>query len=141
MITKTGSAHWQGTLRDGKGTVSTQSGALTAQPYGFAMRFGETPGTNPEELIGAAHAACFSMALSGELAKAGISDVAIDTVARIRMEKDGAGFTIRASELQVSVQGAGDREAIRKAAEAAKAGCPVSRALAALDIGMELTVR
>lgn len=141
MIVKSGSAHWEGSLRDGKGTVSTQSGALGAEPYGFGTRFEERPGTNPEELIGAAHAACFSMALAGGLAKAGISDIVIDTTAKVSMEAHAGGFTIRSSMLQVTVQGGGDREVIRRAAEEAKAGCPVSRALGALEIGMNLTVR
>ena len=83
MIVNSGSAKWQGGLRDGKGVVSTQSGALSDQPYGFATRFEGKPGTNPEELIGAAHAACFSMALSMILAEAGVSEVSIETSSQI----------------------------------------------------------
>lgn len=139
MIVKSGSAHWEGALKDGKGTVSSESGALAAQPYGFNTRFEGRPGTNPEELIGAAHAACFSMALSAGLADAGVQDVKIDTTAKVTMVKEGDGFTIKESMLHVRVQGKGDEAVIRKAAESAKTGCPVSRVLAC-DLGMELTV-
>ncbi|MPL73150.1 Peroxiredoxin OsmC [bioreactor metagenome] len=139
MILKTGSAHWEGSIREGSGSISTQSGALAAQPYGFAARFEGRPGTNPEELIAAAHAACFSMALSGGLAAAGVGDVVIDTVATVKMEKQEAGFAITASMLRVRVSGAGTPEVIRAAAEAAKAGCPVSKVLSC-EVGMELEI-
>ncbi|HEY0214416.1 MAG TPA: OsmC family protein [Paenirhodobacter sp.] len=139
MIVKSGSAHWQGPIRTGKGKISTQSGALSDQPYGFNTRFEDKPGTNPEELIAAAHAACFSMALSGGLEQAGITDVTIDTQAKVSMDKDAGGFTIKSSILQVTVSGTRDHEAIRKAAEAAKAGCPVSRVLSC-EVGMTLTI-
>lgn len=140
MIVKTGSAHWEGPIKDGKGTVSTQSGALSAQPYGFNTRFEDAPGTNPEELIGAAHAACFSMALSGQLAGENITDAVIDTKADISMAKEGDGFTVKSSVLTVTVSGSGDAETIRKCAETAKANCPISKLLNA-DISMELTVK
>lgn len=139
MITKTGSAVWQGEIRTGKGEVSTESGALSSQPYGFNTRFEGAPGTNPEELIGAAHAACFSMALSKELAEAGVSDVRIESSAAITLEKDGAGFAITKAALKSRVQGQGDEAAIRKAADAAKAGCPVSKLLKA-EITLDLTI-
>ena len=139
MITKTGSAKWQGGLKDGKGEVSTESGALSAQPYGFATRFEDKAGTNPEELIGAAHAACFSMALSKALADAGVGDVSIETSSAISLDKDGDGFAIKTAALSATVSGSGDRAAIEKAAEGAKAGCPVSKLLNA-EITLDLTV-
>ena len=139
MITKTGSAVWQGEIRTGKGEVSTESGALKSQPYGFNTRFEGKPGTNPEELIGAAHAACFSMALSKELAEAGFTDARIESSSAVTLEKDGAGFSITKVALTSRVQGQGDEGAIRKAAEAAKSGCPVSKLLKA-EITLDLTV-
>lgn len=139
MITKTGSAVWQGEIRTGKGEVSTESGALKSQPYGFNTRFEGKPGTNPEELIGAAHAACFSMALSKELAEAGVTNARIESSSAVTLEKDGAGFSITKVALKSRVQGQGDESAIRKAAEAAKSGCPVSKLLKA-EITLDLTV-
>lgn len=138
-ITKTGSARWQGGIKDGKGEVSTESGALSALPYGFNTRFEDQPGTNPEELIGAAHAACFSMALSGQLEKAGVRDARIESSSAITLEKQGDGFTITKAHLTARVSGQGDESAIRQAAEAAKAGCPVSKVLNA-EVTMDLTV-
>ncbi|TWI37173.1 OsmC family protein [Paracoccus sulfuroxidans] len=139
-IYKSGSAKWQGDLRSGKGAVSSQSGALSDQPYGFNTRFEDKPGTNPEELIGAAHAACFSMALSAQLAAAGITDVTIETSSRIGLDKEGDGFTITTAHLTTRVTGNGDRAKIEEAAKAAEKGCPVSKVLNAkvtmdLDIG------
>lgn len=93
-IHKKGQAHWEGDLKSGKGTVSTESGALSQQPYGFNTRFEGVKGTNPEELIGAAHAACFSMALSLMLSEAGYTATAIDTVAVVTLDKSGGGFAI-----------------------------------------------
>lgn len=139
MFTRTGSAVWQGEIRTGKGEVSTESGALKDQPYGFNTRFEDQPGTNPEELIGAAHAACFSMALSGQLGEAGVTDVRIESSSAVTIEKDGAGFTITRAALKCRVQGQGDEAAIRRAAEAAKAGCPVSKLLKA-EITLDLTI-
>lgn len=138
-ITRTGSAKWQGGIKDGKGEVSTESGALSAQPYGFAMRFEGAKGTNPEELIGAAHAACFSMALSGQLEKAGVRNARIESSSAVTIEKDGDGFTITKAHLTTRVSGEGDKAAIREAAEAAKTGCPVSKLLNA-EVTMDLTV-
>ncbi|WBU65276.1 OsmC family protein [Paracoccus aerodenitrificans] len=139
MITKTGSAKWQGAIKDGKGEVSTQSSALSSQPYGFATRFEDKPGTNPEELIGAAHASCFAMALSKELQEAGVTDVTIEASSAISMDKDGDGFAIKTAALTATVTGNGDRDAIRKAAEGAKSGCPVSKLLNA-DVTLDLKI-
>ena len=139
MITKTGSAHWQGALKDGKGTVSTGSGALTDQPYGFATRFEDKPGTNPEELIGAAHASCFSMALSKALGDAGITGVDIRSTSTITLDRDGGGFSITKAHLATEISGDGDADRIRALAEEAKAGCPVSRVLNA-EITLQVTV-
>lgn len=136
-ITKTGSARWQGGIKDGKGEVSTESGALSGLAYGFNTRFEGAPGTNPEELIGAAHAACFSMALSGQLEKAGVTDARIETSSAVSIEKDGEGFTIKKVHLTTKVSGQGDEAAIRQAAEAAKVGCPVSKVLNA-EVTMDL---
>lgn len=138
-ITKSGSAKWQGGIKDGKGVVSTESGVLSGQPYGFNTRFEDGRGTNPEELIGAAHAACFSMALSGQLEKAGVKDARIETTAAVTLEKQGDGFTVTKVHLTTQVSGEGDEADIRKAADAAKAGCPISKLLNA-DITMALTV-
>lgn len=138
-ITKSGSAKWQGGIKDGKGEVSTESGVLSDQPYGFNTRFEDGNGTNPEELIGAAHAACFSMALSGQLEKAGVKDARIETTAAVTLEKQGDGFTVTKVQLTTQVSGQGDEADIRKAADAAKAGCPISKLLNA-DITMDLTV-
>jgi osmotically inducible protein OsmC len=127
---RTASAVWEGGLRDGKGKLSTASGVLSNTQYSFATRFEDGIGTNPEELIAAAHAGCFSMALSGQLANAGMTARSIQTQATLTMEKTDAGFTITAVHLDVSaaIPGA-DAAAFAKAAENAKAGCPVSRAL------------
>ncbi|HEY0106982.1 MAG TPA: OsmC family peroxiredoxin [Rhizomicrobium sp.] len=128
-----GSAHWSGDLRTGKGTISTESGALAAIPYAFATRFGEQKGTNPEEIIGAAHAACFSMALSAELAKAHIAATAIDTISIVELaQAAGGGFEIPAVHLTVTVSAPGaDRAIVEAATNTAKANCPVSKVLRA----------
>ncbi|WP_305799904.1 OsmC family peroxiredoxin [Paracoccus sp. Z118] len=138
MTTRTGSAKWQGTIKEGKGQVSTESGVLDSA-YGFNTRFGDQKGTNPEELIGAAHAACFSMALSGQLEQAGVTDVTIESSSAVTIEKQEAGFTITKAHLTTRISGQGDEAAIRKAAEAAKTGCPVSKVLNA-EVTMDLTV-
>jgi osmotically inducible protein OsmC len=124
------SAEWNGGLKDGKGTVSTESGVLTNSPYSFGTRFENAKGTNPEELIAAAHAGCFSMALSAELGKAGITPESIRTTAAVTLEKVGEGFSVTSSQLEVvgRIPG-GDRAAFQKAADAAKAGCPISKLL------------
>jgi lipoyl-dependent peroxiredoxin len=125
-----GSAHWEGGLKDGKGTVSTASGVLSNTQYSFATRFENGAGTNPEELIAAAHAGCFSMALSGQLENAGMKAQSIDTKAAVTMEKTDAGFTITAVHLDVTVKIPGaDKAKFDTAAQNAKAGCPVSRVL------------
>jgi len=127
---KTASAHWQGGIKDGKGTISTQSGALKSAPYGFNTRFEDQPGTNPEELLGAAHAGCFSMALSKELGEAGMTAERIDTQAEVTLDKAEGGFSITAVHLTLKARIPGaDRAAFEKAVETAKNGCPVSKVL------------
>lgn len=127
---RTATAHWGGGLKDGRGTVSTQSGVLEKTQYSFATRFENGIGTNPEELIAAAHAGCFSMALSAELGKSGLTPEAIDTRATLNFEKTDAGFTITAIHLDVEVKVPGaDPQKFQEIAEAAKKGCPVSRVL------------
>jgi osmotically inducible protein OsmC len=127
---RTASAHWQGGLKDGRGTVSTASGVLSQTQYSFSTRFENGAGTNPEELIAAAHAGCFSMALSAQLDSAGLKAEAIDTKAALTLEKTDAGFTITKIhlELRAKIPNADDA-AFQKAAADAKAGCPVSRVL------------
>ncbi len=124
------SARWNGGLKDGKGTVSSASGVLSNTPYSFSTRFENQPGTNPEELIAAAHAGCFSMALSAQLGNANMKPEQIDTNATLTMEKTDAGFTITAIHLDVKARVPGASQAdFDKAAQNAKAGCPVSRVL------------
>jgi osmotically inducible protein OsmC len=127
---RSGSAVWRGGLKDGAGTVSTESGALKEKPYSFAARFESGQGTNPEELIGAAHAGCYSMALSGILGESKMTAEAIETTATVTLEKTDAGFTVTAVHLTVAatIPGA-DAAAFQAAAEKAKAGCPISRLL------------
>ncbi|GAN71191.1 OsmC family protein [Acetobacter syzygii] len=127
-IVKHGSAHWEGAIKTGKGTVSTQSGALDRQPYGFNTRFEGQPGTNPEELLGAAHAACFSMALSLILGNAGLTATSIDTQADVTLSKTDAGFEIAsvALTLKANIPGA-TQEQFLELANQAKEGCPVSK--------------
>ena len=129
---RTASAHWSGGLKDGKGTVSTQSGVLNQTQYSFSTRFENGVGTNPEELIAAAHAGCFSMALSAELGKAGMTAESIDTNATLTLDKTDAGFTITAMHLEVKVKIPGaDKAKFDEAAQNAEKGCPVSRVLKA----------
>ena len=125
-----GSAVWKGGLKDGKGTISTGSGVLSNTQYGFNTRFENGPGTNPEELIAAAHAGCFSMALSKELGDAGMVAESIKTTAAVTLEKVDAGFAITAVHLDLiaKIPGA-DRQKFEAAANQAKAGCPVSKVL------------
>ncbi|WP_313738913.1 OsmC family protein [Pseudomonas sp.] len=127
---KTASAVWQGGIKDGKGTISTQSGSLKENPYGFNTRFEDVPGTNPEELIGAAHAGCFSMALSLMLGEAKLTPERIDTKAEVTLEKQGEGFAITAVHLilKAKVPGATE-EQFKEIANKAKEGCPVSKVL------------
>jgi osmotically inducible protein OsmC len=125
-----GSAVWNGGLKDGKGTVSTASGILNNAPYSFVTRFENEKGTNPEELIGAAHAGCFSMALSGQLNSAGLKPERITTEATVTLEKLEAGFAITTVHLQVSARVPGaTQDQFNTAANNAKAGCPVSKLL------------
>jgi len=126
------SAVWKGGLKDGKGAVSSDSGVLNSTPYSFATRFENTPGTNPEELIAAAHAACFSMALSAQLTAANLTPASIETAAALTLQKLEAGWAITDVHLDVvgRVPGADDA-AFQKAAENAKSGCPVSKVLKA----------
>lgn len=125
---RTGSAVWKGGLKDGKGTVSTELGVLDAVAYSFAKRFGEEKGTNPEELLGAAHAACFSMALSAVLGEAGLTAEELSTSAAVTVVPADGGFSITRVDLtlRAKIPGATD-EAFQKAAAGAKAGCPVSK--------------
>ncbi len=126
------SAQWRGGLKDGKGTVSTASGALKGVPYNFSMRFGDEPGTNPEELVAAAHAGCFSMALSAELEKAGYRADSVETKATLDFEKTDAGWTAKSIHLDVAAKVPGaDPAKFQAAADAAKKGCPISRLLKA----------
>ncbi|MBF8644915.1 MULTISPECIES: OsmC family protein [Pseudomonas] len=127
---KTASAIWQGGLKDGKGLLSTESGALKQNPYGFNTRFEGSPGTNPEELIGAAHAGCFSMALSMMLGEAGFTPDRIDTAAEVTLDKQADGFAITAVHLvlRAKVPGASEVQFL-EIADKAKAGCPVSKVL------------
>jgi osmotically inducible protein OsmC len=124
------SAVWQGGLKDGKGTISTDSGVLSDTQYSFSTRFENGKGTNPEELIGAAHAGCFSMALSGQLGNAGLVAESIRTEATVSMEKTEAGFTVTEVHLDVRARIPGaSQEAFEEAAKKAKEGCPISRLL------------
>jgi osmotically inducible protein OsmC len=123
-----GSALWQGTIREGKGTVSTESGALKSAPYSFTSRFEHGAGTNPEELLGAAHAGCFSMALSGQLGGEKLTAESIATTATVTVEKGESGFSITHVHLAVEAKIAGtDQATFERLAGAAKAGCPVSK--------------
>jgi len=127
---RTASAHWEGGLKDGKGTVSSASGVLSNTQYSFSTRFENGIGTNPEELIAAAHAGCFSMALSAQLDNAGLKAAAIDTTANLTFEKTDAGFTITRIHLDLKAKiPNASNEAFQKAAADAKAGCPISRVL------------
>jgi lipoyl-dependent peroxiredoxin len=123
-------AVWNGGIKDGRGTVSTDSGVLSEAQYSFSTRFEEDPGTNPEELIAAAHAGCFAMALSGQLGEAGMTAERIETTASVTLDKSGDGFAITSVHLDVRAKIPGaDHGAFEKAAENAKDGCPVSKAL------------
>jgi lipoyl-dependent peroxiredoxin len=126
------SAVWRGGLKDGKGEFSGTSGVFSKVPYSFTTRFENAPGTNPEELIAAAHAACFSMALSAQLGGANLTPQSINTTANLKMEKQEAGWAITSIHLDVhAIVPNADEAAFQKAAESAKAGCPVSKVLKA----------
>ncbi len=141
IIKKTASAQWSGGIKEGIGSISTQTGVLNKAPYGFKARFEDGPGTNPEELIGAAHAGCFTMALSGVFEKAGMKATQMETKATVSLEKQGEGFAITAIHLALTatIPGATD-EAFQAAAKDAKANCPVSKLLNA-DITLEATLQ
>lgn len=140
-ITKTASAQWMGGLKDGKGSLSTESGTLSGHPYGFNTRFEGVKGTNPEELLGAAHAGCFTMALSLILGEAGLTAERMDTTARVTLEKQDSGFAITAVHLTLKAKVPGaDAARFAELADKAKAGCPVSKVLNAtisLDASLE----
>lgn len=138
-ITRSATARYEGTGKEGKGSLTTQSGVLKDQRYGFNSRFEDGPGTNPEELIAAAHAGCFTMALSFALAKDGITDARLETTARVKLDQDGAGFKVRRSDLELTANVAGLAEdRLRELAEDAKKNCPISKLL---DADMDLTVK
>jgi osmotically inducible protein OsmC len=127
---RSASAVWKGGLKDGTGTVSTESGALSALPYNFRMRFENEKGTNPEELIAAAHAACYSMALSKILGDAGMKAESISTKAVVTLEQVDGAFAVTSSALETRVSiPNGDKAAFQNAAETAKKGCPISKLL------------
>lgn len=139
MIQRRGSAEWQGNLKAGKGTVSTESGALKNVPYSFVARFEQGTGTNPEELIAAAHAACFSMAYSAQLEGKGVIPQRIHTTATATLEKQDAGWAITKLHLDVNISAPrADRAVLQAAADTAKATCPVSKLLKGATITMEL---
>jgi osmotically inducible protein OsmC len=129
---RTASAVWKGGLKEGTGALSTQSGVFKDQPYSFQTRFGDARGTNPEELIAAAHAGCFSMALSLFLNNAGLTPERIETAAKLTLEAQGGGFSITAVHLDVSAKVPGaDNAKFQEAARGAKENCPVSKVLSA----------
>ena len=141
MINRTATARYEGMGKEGQGWVSTQSGVLKDQRYGFTTRFENEPGTNPEELIAAAHAACFTMALSFKLAGEGINDGSLETTARVKLDKEGEGFRVSRSDLELTASVPGiEEERLRALAEDAKANCPISKMLNA-DMGLEINVR
>ena len=144
MKDKSASVHWEGRGKQGKGAISTETGALKDYPYGFASRFeDDRRGTNPEEILGAAHAACFTMAFSFACDRAGFDTEAVDTTASVRLVKQGDGFVIDriALTLHATVPGISDT-AFQEIAQAAKRDCPLSKALASVpEITLEATLR
>jgi osmotically inducible protein OsmC len=139
-IKTSGSAAWQGGIKDGKGAISTKSGALKDYPYGFSSRFEGRPGTNPEELIGAAHAGCFTMALSLILGEAKLTAEQMDTTAEVTLDKLADGFAITAVHLTLKAKIPGtDQATFTELANKAKAGCPVSKLLKA-EITLDATL-
>ncbi len=136
MPRRTAQARWEGSLQEGRGTMRMATGAYEG-PYSFQSRFEEGEGTNPEELIGAAHAGCFSMALSGGLGAAGYEPESVETTATVHLDKAGEGFRISRIELDTKARVPGvDREEFGRQAEAAKENCPVSQVLAGADISV-----
>ncbi len=144
MSEKSASVHWEGAGKAGQGQVSTETGALQKYPYGFASRFGDDrKGTNPEEILGAAHAACFTMAFSFACDKAGFATRMVDTTARVRLAKEGEGFKIDriALTLEATVPGL-DEQRFQEIAEGAKRDCPLSKALASVpEITLQATLK
>ena len=137
MSTRTSEAQWDGSLRDGKGRFWTGSGEVSGV-FSFVTRFEESPGTNPEELIGAAHASCFSMALAGDLERAGHRPGSIRTVATVTLGKGDAGFEVTRIDLDSEAQVSGiERDEFLEIAEGTRVNCPISKALAALPIGLQ----
>jgi osmotically inducible protein OsmC len=137
MVTRTARARYEGLGKDGKGKVSTQSGVLEDQGYGFGTRFGDVPGTNPEELIAAAHASCFVMALSFALAKEGFTDGTLEAEAKVTLEQEGDGFRVSRSDLALQARVPGiDEGRFGEIARSAKANCPISKLLRA-EIGFD----
>ena len=144
MSEKTASVHWEGAGKAGQGQVSTETGALQKYPYGFASRFGEDrKGTNPEEILGAAHAACFTMAFSFACDKAGFATRTVDTTARVRLAKEGEGVKIDRIALALTATVSGlDEQRFQQIAEEAKRNCPLSKALAAVpEITLQATLQ
>lgn len=139
-INRTASAKWSGGLKDGRGSISTQSGALKDQPYGFKARFEGEPGTNPEELLGAAHAGCFTMALSLILGEAGLTADEMQTTAKVSLDQVDGGFSITAVHLTLTAKIPGTDDAtFQKLAKAAKENCPLSKVIKA-DISLDATL-
>lgn len=144
MIEKTASVHWEGPGKKGQGQVSTETGALKAHPYGFGSRFeDDRKGTNPEEILGAAHAACFTMAFAFAAEKAGFPTKEVNTTAKVRLSPDGEGFKIDRIQLTLDASVPGIDEArFQELAQGAKTGCPLSKALAAVpEIALVATLR
>lgn len=140
MPVRKASATWDGNIKDGKGRFDSESGAI-AGDYSFGSRFADAPGTNPEELLAAAEAACFSMALSGNLERAGAKPEQVKTEADCTVEKEGDGFTITRIRLRARVKASGIEEsAFQEVARKTKETCPVTRALAGVDIQLEATL-
>lgn len=140
MPIRTAEAEWKGNLMNGKGTMKLGGGAFEGA-YSFTSRFEEGAGTNPEELIAAAHAGCFSMALSAMLTETGFEPKSVKTTAKVSIEKAGDGFAITKSALQTEAEVPGiDEATFREKAEAAKSGCPVSKVLASAQITLEVTL-
>jgi osmotically inducible protein OsmC len=141
---KSASVHWEGAGKTGKGQISTETGALKAYPYGFASRFeDDRRGTNPEEILGAAHAACFTMAFAFACERAGVAPEAVDTQAKVRLVKQGDGFVIDRIALTLDAKVPGlDNARFQELAQGAKAGCPLSKALASVpEITLAATLR
>jgi len=138
-VTRTATARYDGVGKDGKGHLSTQSGVLRDQAYSFHTRMENEPGTNPEELLAAAHAGCFTMALSFALAREGLADGRLETTAHVKLEQEGEGFRISRSDLELTAEVPGiDEDRLRQLAEDAKANCPVSKLF---NAEMQLTVK